>query len=113
MSIASGGGPSPTLRYALHGAAFGAVFPLVATLLAVGLRGDGFSVSAILDVQATQHLLWIIDFTPLVLGLFASRLGQVQKEIESLERAAHQRRLGAEIDRFFTLSPDALALLDM
>ncbi|MEQ1855235.1 MAG: response regulator [Longimicrobiales bacterium] len=113
MSHASGGGHSPTLRYALHGAAFGAVFPVVATLLAVGLGDSGFSVGAFLEAQARQPLLWIIDFAPLVLGLFAARLGQTQHEVEELQRGDLERRLGAQIDRFFTLSPDALAIMDL
>jgi len=101
------------LRYAFYGAAFGAVFPLVATWLAVGLAGTPLSVRALADAQATQPLLWIIDFAPLVLGLFAARLGLTQREIEALQRADLERLLGAQIDRFFTLSPDALAIFDI
>ncbi|MSR20131.1 MAG: PAS domain S-box protein [Gemmatimonadetes bacterium] len=112
MSIVLGRERSPALRYALYGAAFGAVFPLVATLLAAGMQGEGLSVAAFFDAQAAQPLLWVIDFAPLVLGLFAMRLGQSQRDVEELERVAHERRLGAEIDRFFTLSPDGLAILD-
>ena len=112
MWIASGGGRSPTLRYAIYGAAFGAAFPMVATLLAIGMSGGGISVAAFFREQADQPLLWIIDFAPLVLGLFAARLGQSQRELEELQRVYLERRLGAEIDRFFTLSPDGLAILD-
>ena len=112
MFLALGREHSPTLRYALYGAAFGAVFPVVATLLAVGMRGEGFSVAAFLSAQADQPLLWVIDFAPVVLGLFAARLGRSQREVEELQRATHERRLGTEIDRFFTLSPDALAIVD-
>ncbi len=111
MSTASSGGASPRLRYALYGAAFGVVFPLVGTLLDMGLRDLGLSPAAFLHAQATQPLLWIIDFAPLVLGLFAARLGQSQREVEELQREAHEQRLGAEIDRFFTLSPDGLAIV--
>jgi two-component system sensor histidine kinase/response regulator len=113
MSIASRGGVLPSLRYALYGAAFGAVFPFVATLLAVGLGGSGISVVAFIQAQATEPLLWIIDFAPLVLGLIGARLGETHREIEALQAADLERRLGAQIDRFFTLSPDALAILDL
>jgi PAS domain S-box-containing protein len=113
MTHASEGKRSPALRYALYGVAFGAVFPLVATLLAVGLQGEGFSVAAFFAAQASQPVLWVVDFAPLVLGLFAARLGQTQRELEQLQRADLERRLGAQIDRFFTLSPDALAIMDL
>ena len=49
---------------------------------------------------------------PLVLGLIAARIGQSQEELARLQREALQRRLGAEIDRFFTLTLDALAIID-
>ena len=113
MTNELGGGRSPTLRYALYGAAFGAVFPLVATLLAIGLGGDRLSVGAFLVAQRAQPLLWVIDFAPLVLGLFAARLGETQRDLEQLQLADLERRLGAQIDRFFTLSPDALAIMDL
>jgi PAS domain S-box-containing protein len=102
---------STKLRYGLYGAGFGLVFPFVATLLDLGLRDLGFSLGAFVEAQATQPLLWIIDFTPVVLGLFASRLGESQSELEELQRQALERRLGIEIDRFFTLSPNGLAIV--
>jgi len=111
-SVAAGGG-TRTLRYALIGVAFGTVFPLVSTLLEMGLQGAGFSIAAFFSAQAGSPLLWIIDGAPVVLGLFAARLGQTQKEIEELQRSAHERRLGAEIDRFFTLSPFAMAIIEL
>ena len=104
---------SPALRYSAYGAAFGLVFPLVATLLEMGLAGLPMSLGGFLAAQATQPLLWIIDSSPLLLGLFAQRLGRSQAEVETLQRDQANRRLGAEIDRFFTLYPDALAILAM
>ncbi len=103
---------SPTVRYALLGAAFGAVFPLVSTLLQVGLSGAPLSIAAFLQAQATDPLLWIIDAAPLVLGLFGARLGQTQVELEELQRRAHEARLASEIERFFTLSPLPMAIVD-
>jgi PAS domain S-box-containing protein len=113
MPNAPGGGISPTLRYALYGAAFGAVFPLIATLLVVGLGDGGLSVRTFLEAQVREPVLWVVDFAPLVLGLFGTRLGQMQREVEALQRADLERQLGAQIDRFFTLSPDAMAILDL
>jgi len=113
MSSAPVGGITPAARYALFGTAFGAVFPVVSTLLDMGLRGIPFSAGAFLEAQATQPLLWIIDAAPLVLGLFAARLGRTQMEMGELERSAHERRLASEIDRFFTLSPFAMAIVEL
>ncbi|MBM4183182.1 MAG: PAS domain S-box protein [Gemmatimonadetes bacterium] len=113
MSKGLGGGRSPPLRYALYGAAFGAVFPFIGTLLTVGLGLGGLSVGAFLEAQRAQPLLWVIDAAPLVLGLFALRLGQTQHELQELQRADLDRRLDAQIERFFALSPDALAIFDL
>ncbi|HSH76063.1 MAG TPA: histidine kinase dimerization/phospho-acceptor domain-containing protein, partial [Longimicrobiales bacterium] len=101
----------PMLRYGLYGAAFGFIFPLAGTLLDMGLRDLGLSIGGFLESQGTQPLLWIIDFTPIVIGIFAAMVGQRQTEVEQLQRREHERRLGAEIDRFFTLSPNALAIV--
>ena len=59
------------LRYGLYGAAFGFIFPLAGTLLDMGLRDLGLSIGGFLESQGTQPLLWIIDFTPIVIGIFA------------------------------------------
>jgi PAS domain S-box-containing protein len=104
---------SPIVGYALFGAAFGAVFPLASTLLDLGLQGVPLSIGAFFEAQATQPLLWIIDGAPIVFGLFAARLGRTQLEIEELQRSTHEARLGAEIDRFFTLSPFAMAIVQL
>jgi two-component system sensor histidine kinase/response regulator len=106
-------GRSPALRYGVYGAAFGLVIPLAATLLEMGLAGHPMSIGGFFAAQATEPLLWLIDFSPLVVGLVAQRIGRSQAEIESLQKEQADRRLGAEIDRFFTLYPDALAILSM
>src|SRR5690606_10691136 len=95
------------------GAGFGLVFPLVATLLEMGLAGVPLSLGGFFSAQASQPLLWIIDFSPLVLGLFALRLGRSQAEVETLQRDRAEQRLDAEIDRFFAICPDALAIMSI
>ncbi len=81
--------PSATLRYAGLGAAFGAVFPVAATLLDVYWRSRTLTLDGILQAQAGQPLLWIIDTAPLFLGIFAAFAGcrqdllvQVNAELE-------------------------------
>jgi len=106
-----GRGLSPTTRYALFGGAFGLVFVVVATLLELELAGAPLSLGGFLAVQASQPLLWIVDAAPIVLGLFAGRLGRTQMDLDALREAQHRRRLESEIDRFFTLSPFAMAII--
>jgi PAS domain S-box-containing protein len=113
MANALAGRRSPALRYGSYGAAFGLAFPLVATLLAMGLGDLPLSLGSFFAAQASEPLLWIIDSTPLVLGLFAARLGESQAAVEALQHDRMERRLDTEVDRFFALTPDALAILGM
>ena len=99
--------PDPTLRYALLGGAFGVVFPLVATLLEVGLRGYPYTWSGMVQAQAGEPLLWIIDTAPLVLAAFSGLIGRRQGEIARLQAG----RVEAEVERFFQLSLDPLCLV--
>jgi hypothetical protein len=46
---------SPRLRYGLYGAAFGAVFPFVATLLDMGLRGLTFSAGSFFEDKLSRY----------------------------------------------------------
>jgi two-component system, sensor histidine kinase and response regulator len=103
-------GLRPTARYAMYGALFGAGFPVVATLLDVIVRGLPLTLSGIIEAQATQPLHWIIDSAPVVLALFTALIGRRQEVVERLQRAATERAVSTEIDRFFSLSVDMLAL---
>jgi GAF domain-containing protein len=69
-------------RYALIGACFGLVFPIVAILLRTIGAGIPLSVSSVLTAHAADPLLWIIDTAPLFLGLFAAIAGRRQDELE-------------------------------
>ena len=69
-------GMSFTIRYALLGALFGFLFPLVAMGILFLIRDLPFSWSSVIEVQHTEPLLWIIDMAPLFLGLFASFAGR-------------------------------------
>jgi two-component system sensor histidine kinase/response regulator len=106
-------GLTPATQYALFGGAFGLAFVLVATLLELQLSGASLSLSGLLIAQASQPLLWIVDAAPIVLGLFAGRLGRTQMDLDALQEAQHRRRLESEIDRFFTLSPFAMAIIEL
>ena len=97
----------PTVRYALLGGAFGATFPMVATLMEIGLYGYPYSVGSALRVQAQEPLLWIIDTAPFVLAAFAGLVGKRQGEVRRLQEG----RVAAEVDRFFQLSLDPLCIV--
>jgi PAS domain S-box-containing protein len=94
---------SLALRYGAQGAALGLGLVVVATWIAAANAGTGFFAA-----QASEPLLWVVDFAPLVVGLFGARLGAARAKDQALQAS----RLNAEIDRFFTLAPQALAILN-
>ncbi len=82
-------------NYTVYGAAFGFVFPVVATWLACHNLYGTVSLSGLIDVQRTDSLLWIIDSAPFWLGLFARFAGKrqdiVNQHSESLEQKIEAR----------------------
>ncbi|HZY44825.1 MAG TPA: GAF domain-containing protein [Anaerolineae bacterium] len=82
-----------TRRYVALGAAFGLVFPLIATLVTLILRQLPISVSNMWAVQTTDPLLWIIDTAPFFLGAFSGLAGRRQDALQStnqrLREATH------------------------
>jgi GAF domain-containing protein len=126
------GGGTATRRYATAGAAFGFIFPIVATVLAIWLNDLPLSLESALAVQRAEPLLWIIDTAPFFLGLFAAvagrhadslvatnrRLSEVTKELENAkveaERTVAERteqvRAGSDVARAAAsiLDPDRL-----
>lgn len=62
--------------YALYGALFGIIFPIIGTMIETGSRFDSISWTNIVMAQKESHLLWIIDSAPLFLGFFASLAGR-------------------------------------
>ena len=70
-----------TLRYAIYGALFGLMFPLVASLLEMVVRGLPFRLSSFGLVQQGEPLIWMIDSAPIFLGLFASLAGKRQDQL--------------------------------
>ncbi len=96
---------SETIRYALIGMLFGALFPVVATLIKLNSLGLTINPSNIIGVQATESLLWIIDTAPVFLGFFAAlarfrqdrllalnkRINQQNQELENTQATIEQR----------------------
>jgi GAF domain-containing protein len=82
---------SETQRYALIGALFGLVFPVVATLIRIASENLPFNFSSIIAVQSADPLLWIIDTAPFILGYVAMLAGRrqdasLQREIELIQK---------------------------
>jgi len=71
-----------TQKYALTGALFGLLFPIVATLIRIANSNLPFEFSSVVTVQATDSLLWVIDTAPFFLGLFALFAGQRQDNFQ-------------------------------
>jgi two-component system sensor histidine kinase/response regulator len=71
-------------NYTLNGAVFGMIFPVIATILECYCSFEAISGSIILQVQAGNPLLWIIDSAPLWLGLFARLAGVRQDRVDMI-----------------------------
>ncbi|MCB0754082.1 MAG: SpoIIE family protein phosphatase [Flavobacteriales bacterium] len=93
--MAARGKTDVRLVYAIYGALFGFMFPVIATLFDAYMRDMGFGISALIETQKTQPLHWIIDSAPLFLGFFSCLAGIKQKEViamnEGLELKVQQR----------------------
>jgi methyl-accepting chemotaxis protein len=75
-----------TRRYALYGALFGVLFPLVGTFVEAVAHGYGLSPSGLLRAQGSP-LLWIVDTAPFVIAVFASLAGLRQDRILAIEES--------------------------
>jgi GAF domain-containing protein len=78
-------------KYALGGAVFGLIFPVVATLIRIANSNLPYKLSSIATVQSGDSLLWIIDTAPIFLGLFAFFAGQRQDYLQKLNSQLKQR----------------------
>lgn len=71
-----------TRRYALLGALFGLIFPLVATGVQLIASGAPFTVANMVSVQA-QPIMWVVDLAPIILAAFAAFAGRRQDLLEA------------------------------
>ena len=88
-----------TVEYALYGALFGALFPLISTVFDLLVQGVPLTLSNALQLQRSQPLHWVIDSAPLFLGLFAGLAGRRQdtviakvRELTSLNQRLQQEQ---------------------
>jgi GAF domain-containing protein len=84
-------------RYALIGAAFGLIFPILAVLIRTLGTGIPLGWSSIAAAYSSDPLLWIIITAPLFLGIFAAIAGRRQDELEKTNGVlkARERELEA------------------
>jgi len=85
-----------TQKYALAGAVFGLLFPVVATLIRIANSNLPYELSSVVTVQSSDSLLWIIDTAPFFLGLFAFFAGQRQDNLQKLNSELQQREYELE-----------------
>ncbi|MBX3012684.1 MAG: hypothetical protein KF832_14305 [Caldilineaceae bacterium] len=71
-------------KFTLYGALFGLLFPVIATILEAMLKVGNLSWEAIVTVQRSDPLLWIIDSAPFWLGIFARFAGRRQDYLKRL-----------------------------
>jgi len=80
-----------TQRYALAGASFGLLFPILATFMRILEAGLPFSFASIIYVHLADPLLWIIDTAPAFLGIFAALAGRRQDDLEKTNQMLRTR----------------------
>jgi len=85
------------LRYALAGASFGLLFPLVATILRLLSLNLPLTFANMISVQSGDPLLWIIDTAPVFLGFFAALAGLRQDRLQMLNSELAKKSSGLEI----------------
>ena len=75
-----------TVLYAALGLFAGFFPPIIGYLVEFNLRGLPYTLDAFLSLHQTQPLIWIIEFTPLVLGIVAGLIGQQRSLLAVISR---------------------------
>ena len=78
-------------RYALAGALFGLLFPVIATLIRMTDSNLPYDLSSAIAVQTRDSVLWIIDTAPVFLGLLAFFVGHRQSRLQNTNYELKQR----------------------
>ena len=79
------------IRYAIFGAIFGFLFPLVGTIFRIFISRLPITLFNMFDAQRTDPLLWVVDTAPIVLGLFAAYAGFKQDLLSKTNEELRQR----------------------
>ena len=84
---------SETQRYAVFGALFGFLFPIIGTLLRTAISQQPLSISSMINTQRTDPLLWLVDSAPLFLGLLAGYAGYKQDMLLKSNKELNDREV--------------------
>jgi GAF domain-containing protein len=87
---------SEAQRYAIFGAVFGFLFPLVGTIFRIFTSQLPLTLFNILYAQRTDPLLWVVDTAPIVLGLFAAYAGRKQDMLSKINEELRYREYELE-----------------
>jgi GAF domain-containing protein len=80
-------------RYAIVGALFGFLFPVIGTLLRIFLTQSPLTFASFINTQISEPLLWLIDTAPVFLGLFAGYAGRNQDMLIKSNEELNAREL--------------------
>ncbi len=75
-----------TVRYGLLGAAFGLLFPVLASVVLIRESGGMLGLGEIIELHLKTPLLLIIDTAPIFLGLFAALAGRREDRLQQSNR---------------------------
>ena len=92
-----------TQRYAIFGAAFGFMFPIIGIFLELIFSRLSFNLTNLMHIQSTSHLLWVIETAPIFLGSLAAYAGhekdlliEINKELNEREDELNNARINLE-----------------
>ena len=80
-------------RYAVFGALFGFLFPIIGTLLRTAISQQPLNISSMINTQRTDPLLWLVDSAPLFLGLLAGYAGHKQDMLLKSNKELNEREM--------------------
>src|SRR5215211_5690732 len=82
-----------TRLYLLWGFILGLLFPLAVTLVEITMQKLPVGIESVILIQRTNPLLWIIDGTPVILGVLAALVGNRQDTLLRLNAWLNTRKM--------------------
>jgi two-component system sensor histidine kinase/response regulator len=91
MNKISKGWHDPIIRYTSLGLAYGLMLPILITLLEIKRLQLQYNLATFAQIQASHSMFWLIDFTPLLLGVFSYLVGKREKDLAQLNAHLEQK----------------------
>jgi PAS domain S-box-containing protein len=95
-------------QYLALGFTFGMLFPTFAIIFVIMEHDWAFEIASAIDAHRANGLLYIIDTAPLFLGLFAWYAGIREERVVALKRMVE-----VDLDKYFQISTDLVAICDV